>query len=121
MEETNKKLVTVLVPAYNEHKKFHPKENGWVGYIIELGGTCYYVAGDTDDLKALENIHCDVAFLPIGGTYTMNAKEAANLANKINAKIIVPIHYGEIVGTKEDFIQFQKLTQKEVREFIKLK
>ena len=118
-EVMNIKIKTV--PAYNENKKFHPKENGWVGYIIEIGGTCYYVAGDTDQLKELENIYCDVAFLPIGGTYTMNAKEAANLANKINAKIIVPIHYGEIVGTREDFTQFQKLTQKEVRELIKLK
>lgn len=107
------------VPAYNKNKKFHPKENEWVGYIINLGGTKYYIAGDTDDIEEIENIECDVAFLPIGGTYTMNAEEAANLANKIKANTVVPIHYGEIVGTKKDLEKFIKLTNKEIKVLIK--
>ena len=107
------------VPAYNKNKKFHPKENEWVGYIINLGGTKYYIAGDTDDIEEIENIECDVAFLPIGGTYTMNAEEAANLANKIKANAVVPIHYGEIVGTQKDLEKFIKLTNKEIKVLIK--
>ena len=106
------------VPAYNENKKFHPKENKWVGYIIEFDGIKYYIAGDTDNIKDIEKIKCDIAFLPIGGTFTMNAKEAADLANKIDAKIIVPIHYGEIVGTKEDLDKFIKSSNKEVKVLI---
>lgn len=106
------------VPAYNISKIFHPKTNNWVGYIIELDKTKYYIAGDTDHLKELESIKCDIAFLPIGGTYTMNAKEAASLANMIDAKIIVPIHYGEIVGTKKDLEQFIKLTNKDTKILI---
>ncbi len=106
------------VPAYNENKKFHPKENNWVGYIIELNRIKYYIAGDTDNVKEIEKIKCDVAFLPIGGTFTMNANEASNLANKIDAKIIVPIHYGQIVGTEEDLKKFLALTRKETKVLI---
>lgn len=106
------------VPAYNENKKFHPKENKWVGYIIELNEVKYYIAGDTDNIKEIEKIKCNVAFLPIGGIFTMNAEEAADLANKIDANIIVPIHYGEVVGTKEDLDKFIELNNKEVKVLI---
>ncbi len=97
------------VPAYNINKKFHPKENEWVGYIIIIGENRYYISGDTDITPDNKKVKCDVAFLPIGGTYTMNYKEAADLANTIKPKIVVPIHYGSIVGTKQDAINFSKL------------
>lgn len=107
------------IPSYNENKKYHPKENNWVGYIIELSGIKYYIAGDTDNIKEIQNIKCDIAFLPIGGEFTMNAKEAAELANKIDSRIIVPIHYAELVGTKEDLEEFVRLTNKEIKVLIK--
>ena len=97
------------IPAYNINKQFHPKENEWVGYIIELNGIKYYIAGDTDITEENKKVKCDVAFVPVGGTYTMDAKEAATLVNEIKPKIAVPIHYGSIVGTKEDAINFSKL------------
>lgn len=101
------KIRTVM--AYNENKEFHPKENKWVGYIIKLDKVNYYIAGDTDFTQENRKISCDVAFLPIGGTYTMTALEAASLANEIKPKIAVPIHYGEIVGEKEDVIEFKNI------------
>ena len=107
------------VPAYNKNKNFHPKENNWVGYIIELNDTKYYIAGDTDNIQEIQNIECDVAFIPIGGKYTMNAEEAAELANRINTKVIVPIHYGTLVGTQEDLEKFIKLTNKKAEILIK--
>lgn len=113
-----KEIKFKTVPAYNNNKNFHPKENNWVGYIIELNDTKYYIAGDTDNIQEIQNIECDVAFLPIGGKYTMNAKEAAELANSINTKIVVPIHYGEIIGTEEDLANFLKLTNKETKVLI---
>ena len=97
------------VRAYNENKKFHPKENNWVGYIVYLKNVKYYIAGDTDITKDNRGVRCDVAFLPIGGTYTMTATEAASLANEIKPKIAVPIHYGEFVGEKEDVIEFKNI------------
>ena len=69
-------------------------------------------------LQEIQNIKCDIAFLPIGGEFTMNATEAASLANKIDSKIIVPTHYGELVGTKEDLDEFINLTNKEIKVLI---
>lgn len=92
--------------AYNTNKQFHPKQNNWVGYVIELNGLKYYIAGDTDITDENKQVKCDVAFVPVGGTYTMTAKEAADLVNIIKPKIAVPIHYGSVVGTKQDAIDF---------------
>lgn len=104
--------------AYNENKPFHPKENNWVGFIINLDGTKYFIAGDTDNIKELQDVKADVAFIPVGGTYTMNYEEASKLANKIDVKTIVPTHYGSVVGKKEDGEKFKKLVvNKEVRLF----
>ena len=86
--------------AYNVNKAFHPKENRWVGYIIQTNHKTYYIAGDTDNIEEIRDIECDEALIPIGGTYTMNYKEAAELANTIKAKIVIPTHYGSIVGDK---------------------
>ena len=97
--------------AYNKNKPFHPKENKWVGYIIEIENKKYYIAGDTDDIEEIQDIECDIAFIPIGGTYTMNYEEAAKLANQIKAEVIVPTHYGCIVGEKEDGQKFRQLVK----------
>lgn len=95
--------------AYNETKQFHPKGNRWVGFIIEFDGEKYFIAGDTDNIPELQNIKTDFAFLPVGGTYTMDYKEAAKLANLIDAKTVIPTHYGSVVGKKEDGERFKSL------------
>lgn len=106
--------------AFNKEVLYHTKHENWVGYIIELDGVKYYIAGDTDNIKELKDVECDVAFLPVGGKYTMGYAEAAGLANTIKAKIVVPTHYGCIVGEKEDAEKFAKLVrEKEVRILIK--
>jgi predicted Zn-dependent hydrolases of the beta-lactamase fold len=101
------KFETVL--AYNTNKAFHPKENEWVGYIIEIKGIRYYIAGDTDITEENKKVKCDVAFVPVGGTYTMDFKEAAYLINEIKPKIAVPTHYGDIVGKNQDATDFIRL------------
>lgn len=109
------------VNAYNTNKPFHPKENGWVGYIIEFKGIRYYIAGDTDITEENKQVKCDVAFVPVGGTYTMNYSEAAELINIIKPKIAVPIHYGSIVGTKQDAINFINLLNENIQGKILMK
>ncbi|MGN1337056.1 MAG: MBL fold metallo-hydrolase [Candidatus Coprovivens sp.] len=94
------------VCSYNINKQFHPKENNWVGYIIELDDYKYYIAGDTDINEDNKLVKCDVAFVPVGGTYTMTATEAAELVNIIKPSIAVPIHYGSIVGDEKDVLTF---------------
>ena len=105
------------IPAYNnkpEKLNFHPKENNWVGYIFNLNGKKIYHAGDTDfieEMKNLKDLSLDIAILPIGGTYTMDAEEAAFAANEINAKITIPMHYKNLLGEKhqEETEKFKKL------------
>ena len=99
----------VTIPAYNINKHFHPKENNWVGYIIEMEDLKYYIAGDTDITPENKQVECDVALIPIGGTYTMDYKEASELINIIRPKIAIPTHYGSIVGDITDGEKFEKL------------
>ena len=105
-EISNIKFETIL--AYNINKQFHPKQNNWVGYVIEIEGIKYYIAGDTDITDENKKVKCDVAFVPVGGTYTMDSKEAAELVNIINPKIAVPTHYGSVVGSNKDATDFLK-------------
>lgn len=108
--------VTVeAVPAYNLNKNFHPKANGWLGYIITMDGVRYYAAGDTDALPELEDVECDIAFFPVGGTYTATATEAASLINKIHPEIAVPIHYGTIVGRAADADTFKEALDEDIK------
>lgn len=103
------------VPAYNIGKDFHQKIEEWVGYVITISGKRIYHAGDTDLIPEMNNLKdIDVALLPVGGTYTMNAKEAANAANTIKPKLAIPIHYGKIVGSTEDAETFKKLCEVKV-------
>lgn len=97
------------IPAYNKLKPFHPRKNKWIGYVAMLDGVRYYVAGDTDAVKELADLYCDVALVPIGGTYTMNAKEAAALINLIRPQVAIPTHYGDIVGKPDDAGVFEGL------------
>lgn len=99
---TAKGISFETTPAYNPAKPFHPKAKGWVGYLLSLPGAAVYIAGDTDNIEPLRNIRCDIAMVPIGGTYTMNVKEAAALVNAMRPQAVIPIHYGSIVGSRKD-------------------
>jgi L-ascorbate metabolism protein UlaG (beta-lactamase superfamily) len=104
------------VPAYNPNKRFHSKQNNWLGFVIEVGGKRIYYAGDTDltdEMKALKNI--DLALLPAGGKFTMNAEEAAEAAKQIKPKMAIPYHWGDIVGRQDDAEKFAKLAGCEVK------
>ncbi len=97
------------VPAYNIGKNYHPKTNGWVGFVITLGGKKIYHAGDTDAIPEMKRVSVDTALLPIGGTYTMTADEAAQIANEFGPKLVVPMHWGTIVGSEADAERFKGL------------
>lgn len=103
-------LKVKAVPAYNVNKKFHPQANQWVGYVVTLSdGMTIYHAGDADhvpEMDALEGI--DVALLPVSGTYVMTAEEALAAANAFRPRVVIPMHYGKIVGSEEDARRFAK-------------
>ncbi|RCK78904.1 MAG: putative metal dependent hydrolase [Candidatus Ozemobacter sibiricus] len=96
-----------VVPAYNTDKKFHPKGNGWVGYIITLDGHRIYHAGDTDHIPEMKQIKADIALLPVSGTYVMTAEQAVAAALEIKPAVAIPMHFGAIVGQKSDAEKFR--------------
>jgi L-ascorbate metabolism protein UlaG (beta-lactamase superfamily) len=105
---TVKGMQIEAVPAYNLNKPNHPKAAGHVGFILTAGGRRIYHAGDTDVIPEMANIKADVALLPVGGTYTMTASEAANVANRIQPKVAVPMHWGTLVGSRADAELFRR-------------
>ena len=118
---TVKNIEFKTISAYNVNKQFHPKENAWVGYLLEIEGVTYYIAGDTDITEENKKVKCDVAFVPVGGTYTMDYTEASELINEIKPKVAVPTHYGSIVGSKKEGDKFLKLANPEIKVEILMK
>jgi L-ascorbate metabolism protein UlaG (beta-lactamase superfamily) len=96
-----------IFPAYNVDKKFHPKKAGYVGFVIHTGGRAVYHAGDTDLIPEMKKVKTDVALLPVGGKFTMDAIQAAEAAQLIKPKVAVPMHWGKIVGSEEDAKVFE--------------
>ena len=103
------------VAAYNPAKHFHPKANGWVGYVLTVGGRRIYIAGDTDRTPEAEAVRCDLALLPIGGKYTMDPEQAAGLVNLLKPQAVIPFHYGSVAGSPKDFDRFAALVDPAIR------
>jgi L-ascorbate metabolism protein UlaG (beta-lactamase superfamily) len=95
------------VRAYNTNKEFHPRENDWLGFIVTLDGLRIYHSGDTDRIDEMRGLACDVALLPVSGTYVMNAEEAVEATRDIGPKVAVPMHWGDIVGGRADAEHFK--------------
>jgi L-ascorbate metabolism protein UlaG (beta-lactamase superfamily) len=111
------KVEVEAVPAYNLTKfrepghVFHPKDEKRLGFVLQMDGTRVYFAGDTDFIPEMKAIKCDIALLPVSGTYVMTAEEAAEAAAAINPKIAVPMHYGAIVGSEAEAKKFKSLVK----------
>lgn len=113
-KELNIKGIKIrTVCAYNVNKQFHQKSKGWVGYIIDTPDGLIYHAGDTDSIPEMDDIKADVVLLPVGGTYTMGAKEAHKSALKISPRLAIPMHYGEVTGSRCDAEEFKALCEKD--------
>lgn len=93
-------VMVEAVAAYNttaDHLQFHPKEREDCGYVLTIGGTRIYIAGDTEptpEMYALQNI--DIAFLPVNQPYTMTVDQAIEAVKTLKPKIFYPYHYGEV-------------------------
>jgi len=98
------------VAAYNMNKDFHPKANGWLGYVLTVDGARVYVVGDSDATPEAIGVHCDIICVPVGGTYTTTALEAAQLVAAMNPRpqLAVPEHYGTVAGGMEAGIAFRR-------------
>jgi len=114
LELFNGQVKILGVPSYNINKQFHPKDERWLGYVIKVStGETIYHAGDTDLIPEIEKLQgkISVALLPVGGTYTMNAEQAAEAASIIKPELAIPMHFGEIVGNSEDAQEFKSISE----------
>lgn len=109
------------VPAYNVGKPFHTKDKGWVGYLIKIDDDVIYIAGDTDINEDNIKVSCNVALVPIGGKYTMDAKAAAEFINTIKPQVAIPVHYGSVAGNINDEVVFKDNVDKNIRVEFKIK
>ena len=109
------------VASYNTNKPMHREEYSWLGYVVTVGGKRIYVAGDCDDIPEGRAVKCDIAMVPIGGTYTMDAKEAAAFVNAISPAGVIPIHYGSIVGELSDAEVFASHLDPGIKLCVKIK
>ena len=83
-------------------------------YIVELeDGYRLYFAGDTDvfsDMRLIgERYRPSLAFLPIGGHFTMDPREAGVACELLGVKRVVPCHYGTfplLPGTPDELRQY---------------
>jgi len=108
------------VPAYNIDKSFHPKDEAWVGYVLKVDKAVFYHSGDTDVIPEMQKLTGYkkqgtefVALLPIGGKYTMNPEEALEAAKMIKPNLIIPMHYGKVIGSSDDAKEFARLCGEE--------
>jgi L-ascorbate metabolism protein UlaG (beta-lactamase superfamily) len=108
---TVKGIPIQVVPSYNTNKKFHPKKNGWLGFIILIDGVRIYHAGDTDLIPEMQDTQADIALLPVSGTYVMTPEEAALAALAIKPSLAIPMHYGSLVGERADAEHFSRLLE----------
>ena len=95
------------VPSYNTDKDFHPRKNGWLGFLVEVSGIRIYHAGDTDYIPEMKDLKVDIALLPVSGTYVMTAEQAVKAALAIGPGLAIPMHYGAIVGGNQDALDFK--------------
>ena len=106
------------VPSYNTDKDFHPKKNGWLGFIVETEGVRIYHAGDADFIPEMKDFKVDIALLPVSGTYVMTADQAVEAALAIQPKLAIPMHYGAIVGDEGDALNFKKALEGKVEVLV---
>ncbi len=97
------------VGAYNKDKPFHPKENEWLGYNFTINKVTVYHTGDSDLIPEMKDVECNIALLPVSGTYVMTAEEAAKAVDMIEPDVCIPMHWGALIGTEEDALKFKKL------------
>ncbi len=96
-----------VVPSYNLETTYHPQQEGYVGYILDVDGVRIYHDGDTDQIPEMSDFDVDVALLPVGGTYTMTASAAAQAARTLGSRLTIPMHYGTIIGSIRDAEQLR--------------
>jgi L-ascorbate metabolism protein UlaG (beta-lactamase superfamily) len=84
---------------------YHPEGRG-CGFILTLDDATVFWPGDTDVLDGHAELDVDVFCPPIGGSFTMDRHEAADLADAMDPEVVVPIHYNTFAALETDSAAF---------------
>ncbi|MBT6335446.1 MBL fold metallo-hydrolase, partial [bacterium] len=88
---------------------YHPKEEKKVGYVLDFNGLKLFHTGDADNIPEFASLKdIDIALLPVSGTYVMTPEEAVQATRVIKPKMVIPMHYGSIIGSKDDAIKYKE-------------
>ncbi len=102
----------VGVESFNDKPTFRNEEKvKMLGFLIKAEGKTIYFMGDSDFFEELMNLKPDLLLIPTGGTYTMNAENAAKAAELINPKQSIPIHWGRLEGTRDEAELFKDIVR----------
>ena len=102
------------IPAYNINKfrspgvPFHPREAGYLGFIVTVGGRRIYHPGDADFIPEMRDLSVDIALLPVSGRFVMTADEAIEAASAIDPQVAIPMHVGRGIGSLDNATYFQE-------------
>ncbi len=100
----------VGMPVTNPHK-----EGEAIGFVIIAEKKAIYYMADSDYFPQTADMKPDILLIAAGGTYTAAPKEAAKNAEMIAPKLAIPIHWGGIVGTRDDADLFKELAKVPVK------
>ncbi len=105
------------VPAYNlSDVGLHPKNKNYFGLAFTISKVKFYYSSDTDRIPEMKNINCDVAFLPLAFEYMMyTVKEVAKAAGDVQAKVVIPFHYGKGDGKIADALKLKAILEGKVK------
>jgi L-ascorbate metabolism protein UlaG (beta-lactamase superfamily) len=105
-----------VVPSYNVNKyrspgvHFHPRESGYVGFVLTVGGRRIYHTGDSDFIPEMKTIEADIVLIPVSGTYVMTADEAVEAVSALSPQMAIPMHVGRGIGSLGDADYFKSKT-----------
>jgi L-ascorbate metabolism protein UlaG (beta-lactamase superfamily) len=103
--------VRAMPARTHNHIGGHDTEGFVIGFLLELEKKKLYYTSDTDFLPAMTGLAPDVVLIPVGGTTTMNAAEAARAVHAMNAKLAIPALWGSRTGTRDDAEVFKELLE----------
>lgn len=103
-------IEVVGMPVTNPHKEAEA-----IAFVILAEKKTIYYMADSDYLPQTLDMKPDILLIAVGGTQTAGAKEAAKNAEMISPKLAIPIHWGGIVGTRDDAEVFKELTKAPVK------
>lgn len=109
-------MEVIGMPTKEEHidMRGHKENVSTIGFLLNVEKKTIYYMADSCFVPGTENVKPDVLLIPVGGTYTQGPQEAAATAKLLNPKLAIPIHWGSVVGSRDDAELFKELVEPDI-------